>query len=463
MSYCQNTSIGINLALGFGPLPGNLIRSRVSNNASLPVSNSAPSDLLTYNIAARSARMQWNFTGANTTHTIQYKETNVIGNWIEFQTIKNTILLSNLLPNTNYDWRIKGNCSEYTEIQTFATNNNQPSYCQPVDQCSKAIGIGLNSVSINNLPLSAASDCTAGGYTFNTTAPVPQLVAGQSYTFNFSLIGYNFAQHIKAWIDYNNDGEFTSDELIAETKTTLTTNFSGTFKVPDNQISTSTRVRIRSNYFYSNFNSCDNLSLGETEDYLVNFIPSTPLPVKFVSINLSRENNNAVLNWQTTDEESGFLFDIEKSINAKDFKNIGKIPGSGPSSQLNKYIFREEITESDVPTIYYRIKMPDGSDNFVYSRIVSLNFNALANPEITIWPNPFQDNLKLSIKTLNKGLVHFTLYNIQGRVVNREQKYIFPGETNYEMKNLPGLSAGNYILKINDEKNFYSEIMIKNP
>ncbi len=463
MSYCQNTSIGINLALGFGPLPGNLIRSRVSNNNTLPVSNSMPSDLLAYNVAARSATLQWNFSGSNTSHILQYKTTSSTGNWIELQTIKNTILLSNLSPNTNYNWRIKGNCSEYTEIQTFATNNTQPTYCQPVDQCSKAIGVGINSVFINNLSLSTASDCAVGGYTFNTSAPIPQLIAGQSYAFNISLIGYNFAQYIKAWIDYNNDGEFTTDELIAETKTSLTGNFSGTFKTPDNQISLSTRIRIRSNYFYASFNSCDNLSLGETEDYLVNFIPSMPLPVKFISVNVSRQNNNAVLNWETTDEDAGFLFDIEKSINAKDFKNIGQIPGNGPSSQINKYNFSDEIAEQNVPAFYYRIKMPDGSNNFIYSRILALNFNVLANPDIMIWPNPFQDYLKLSIKTLNKGLVHFILYNIQGRAVRRDQKYLLPGETSYEMKNISGLSAGNYILKINDEKNAYSEIVIKNP
>ncbi|MEO6685458.1 MAG: M12 family metallo-peptidase, partial [Dyadobacter sp.] len=358
MSYCQNTSIGINLALGFGTLPGNLIRSRVSNNNTLPVSNSLPSDLLAYNVAARSATLQWNFSGSNTSHILQYKTTSSTENWIELQTTKNIILLSNLSPNTNYNWRVKGNCSEYTEIQTFSTNNSQPTYCQPVDQCSKSIGIGLNSVSINNISLSTASDCAVGGYTFNTSAPVPQLTAGQSYTFNFSLIGYNFAQHIKAWIDYNNDGEFTTDELIAETKTSLTGNFSGTFKTPDNQISLGTRIRIRSNYFYSSFNSCDNLSLGETEDYLVNFIPSMPLPVKFISINVSRQTNNAVLIWETTDEDAGFLFDIEKSINAKDFKNIGKIPGNGPSTQINKYVFNEEIIAPNIPTFYYRIKMP---------------------------------------------------------------------------------------------------------
>ncbi|MFC6196184.1 M12 family metallo-peptidase [Dyadobacter subterraneus] len=463
MSYCQNTSIGINLALGFGPMPGNLIRSRISNNEALPVSNSVPSDLLAYNIAARSSRLQWNFSGSNTSHTIQYKTENSTGNWTEIQTTKNSILLSNLLPNTTYNWRVKGNCSAYTEIQTFATNNDQPTYCQPVDQCSKAIGVGLNSISINNIPLSVGSDCATGGYTFNSSAPVPQLVIGQSYAFNFSLIGYNFAQHIKAWIDYNNDGELSADELIAETKTSPSASFSGTFKIPDNQISLTTRIRIRSNYFYQNFNSCDNLSLGETEDYLVNFVPVTPLPVKFVSINVNRQNNKAILAWETTDEDGGFSFDIEKSINAKDFKSIGKIPENGPSSRNNKYTFSEEIAEQNVPAFYYRVKMPDNSDNIIYSRIVALNLNALANPDINIWPNPFQDYLRFSIKTQNKGLVHFTLYNIQGRAIKRGQKYLFPGETSYEMKNFPGLTAGNYILKINDDKNSYSKVLIKTP
>ncbi|MBK7095123.1 MAG: PKD domain-containing protein [Saprospiraceae bacterium] len=35
MSYCHLNSVGINLALGFGPQPGNLIRNRYNNAACL--------------------------------------------------------------------------------------------------------------------------------------------------------------------------------------------------------------------------------------------------------------------------------------------------------------------------------------------------------------------------------------------------------------------------------------------
>jgi hypothetical protein len=463
MSYCQNTSIGINLALGFGPLPGNLIRRRISNNTALPVSNTIPSELIAYDISARSARVKWNFTGANTTHTIQYKILSSTENWTELQTTKNTILLSGLLPNSTYSWRIKGNCSEYTEIQNFTMNNNQPLYCQPVDQCSQVTGIGLNAVSINNLSLSVSSGCATGGYNFNSTATAPQLTAGQNYAFNFGLIGHSFPQHLKVWIDYNSDGEFSTAELVAETKTSLTSDFSGKFKVPDNQIAITTRMRVRVNYFYQAFDACENLALGETEDYLINLLPATPLPVKFVTIGVSRQSNSAVLTWQTTDEDAGFSFDIEKSNNAKDFNTIGKIAGDGPSSQINRYTFSEELSEQDSSTVYYRVKMPDGSDKLIYSRIVALDNSALSNPEIRIWPNPFQNNLKFTIKTQHKGLINFTLYNIQGREIKSDQKYVLPGETNYEMKNFPVLSAGNYIIKIHDGKNSYSNVLIKNP
>lgn len=463
MSYCQNTSIGINLALGFGPLPGNLIRSRISNNTALPVSNSAPSELFTYDISARSARIKWNFTGANTMHTIQYKLNNSTENWAEVKTSKNTILLSGLLPNSTYNWRIKGNCSEYTDIQSLVTNNNPPNYCQPVDLCSKVTGIGLNSVSVHNLPLSVSSGCAVDGYTFNSTATAPQLMAGQNYAFNFGLIGYSFPQHLKVWIDYNSDGEFSTAELVAETKTSLTSDFSGNFKVPDNQIAITTRMRVRVNYFYQTFDACENLALGETEDYPINLIQATPLPVKFVTVAVSRQNNNAVLTWQTTDEDPGYSFDIEKSNNAKDFSRIGKVAGRGPSSQINRYTFCSELSEQDSPTVYYRIKMPDGSDQFIFSRIVALDNSVLSDSEIRIWPNPFQDYLKFTIKTQNKGLVHFTIYNLQGRVIKSDQKYLISGETSYEMKNFSGLSTGNYLIKIDDEKNSFSEILIKNP
>ena len=458
MSYCQNTSIGINLAQGFGLLPGNLIRSKIAEAVSLPTSNAVPTGLVSTTFV-RSARLKWEYTGANILHILQYK-TPGSASWMEIQTTKNEILLSGLTPNTAYQWRVKGNCSEYTPVLNFATNENQPLYCQPKDLCVKEIGIGVDAISLAGVALSVASSCAVDGYSFNTKI-VPQLKVGEAATMSISLINYSYPQYVKAWIDYNNDGEFADNEIVIESASFLTSSLAASFTVPVNQVLLTTRVRVRTNYYYKSFNACENLSLGETEDYLVSFIPAPPLPVKFVSFNASKESGNAVLKWETVDEDPGFSFEIERSINARDFYKTGNVLGKGPSTKSNIYTYKEGLGELDALRVYYRIKMPDGLGNYIYSRITHLMLNNLSESSVSIWPNPFRNILNFSVNYLNKGLITIKLYNSSGAAIRQYHHYLSRGNLSIQIENTNDIPAGTYIIEISDQVSFFSKTLIK--
>jgi len=460
MSYCQNTASGINLAKGFGVLPGNLIRAKVAASASLPVSNEIPSGLFSAGYV-RSARLKWNFTGGNFSYMLEYKPENSTESWTQIATSHNEILLSDLTPNTTYVWRVSGNCSGYSETVRFSTNDSQPVYCQPADLCVKQFGVGIQAITVNGQALSISSDCSPGGYSFHNTAPVPQLVQGKSGSISISLIGYSYPQYVKAWIDYNNDGEFTSSELISESLTSLTGSFLATFNVSDQQILLSTRLRVRTNYFYQNFTSCENLALGETEDYTVQFIPDQPLPVKFVYVDVFRENEKAVLKWKSVDEDPGLSFEIEKSLNAKDFIKIGSVPGYGLSVQPNEYLFSEELSEYRNSVIYYRIKMREKSGGYTYSRMVSLNINTLAGTSLTVWPNPFTDHLLFSIHNAQRGWIAVKLFNIKGILIKEYKRLLSTENQSVMLDNLASLPPGTYLLEISDEKLSISSSIIK--
>ena len=74
MSYCHLTSAGINLANGFGTLPGNLIRDRVQNSSCLSTSSAIPSNLTASNIYRSTAQLNWTETGSNSTFTVNYRQ-----------------------------------------------------------------------------------------------------------------------------------------------------------------------------------------------------------------------------------------------------------------------------------------------------------------------------------------------------------------------------------------------------
>lgn len=79
MSYCHLTQYGINFNNGFGPLPGDKIRSRVAAVGCLGTSCgggggcSAPTGLNISNITSTTATAAWNAVSGATSYKFEYK------------------------------------------------------------------------------------------------------------------------------------------------------------------------------------------------------------------------------------------------------------------------------------------------------------------------------------------------------------------------------------------------------
>lgn len=163
MSYCHLTSVGINLSLGFGPLPKALILDRINTRGC--VSNCdpngppldtcwAPENLVTWNLTSTSAKVTWNSrpgTLNNYSYSPEYK-TQSSSTWIILpSTIPALQNLSSLTPSTQYNFRVKTNCTQGTSgysSTNFSTLNAPP----PPDSCRgvyKTPGISIQGSTTN--------------------------------------------------------------------------------------------------------------------------------------------------------------------------------------------------------------------------------------------------------------------------------------------------------------------------
>ena len=85
-------------------------------------------------------------------------------------------------------------------------------------------------------------------------------------------------QDTKIWIDFNNDGDFTADELIVEETNQF--NPSGTVIINDSPIlETKLRMRVSSDVVGANLNGCADQTFGQTEDYAVIINPALMPPI----------------------------------------------------------------------------------------------------------------------------------------------------------------------------------------
>ncbi|HFA51380.1 MAG TPA: VCBS repeat-containing protein, partial [Bacteroidetes bacterium] len=111
---------------------------------------------------------------------------------------------------------------------------------------------------------------------------------------------------------------------------------------------------------------------GGLSGNLFYFKNTTLLPVELAGFNATKKQGEAMLYWQTASEKNNEGFEIQYSINGKNWRRIGFVNGSGDYFGTKDY---EYIHQNPQPGInYYRLKQLDFNGHFEYSKTVSLYF-----------------------------------------------------------------------------------------
>jgi hypothetical protein len=116
-----------------------------------------------------------------------------------------------------------------------------------------------------------------------------------------------------------------------------------------------------------------------------------PLPVTLTRFAAVAEGRSALLSWATTEETNSERFDIERSLNGKQWNAIGSVASTGESKVLVNYTYTDASPRSG--TNLYRLKMIDKDGTFAYSVIRDVK---IEGPSVIIYPNPVSDKLLIS-------------------------------------------------------------------
>ncbi len=167
-------------------------------------------------------------------------------------------------------------------------------------------------------------------------------------------------------------------------------------------------------------------------------VSPVPLPVILTSFTASKEAQTSLLSWSTTEESNSDHFDIQHSVNAKNWSSIGIVSAQGESKVLKKYTFTHE--EPAGGENLYRLKMVDKDGTFAYSRIVSLLFDegAIAN----IYPNPARTFVNV---TASQPISEVQLINLSGVTMMSKN---FNGTNKKEPWTFGAIIPGAYQVKI---------------
>lgn len=176
---------------------------------------------------------------------------------------------------TQYTYRIRPSNATTVGLSPAISLTTGP--CHPFYENGCGSGDGLTSFVINDTPLSINSGCSANGYT-SYTATSTTLTAGKTYPFSGTLISSISQQGVTVWADLNRNGlyETSENELIYQTPTPQAVPFSGTLTLPATLTSGTLSLRVMVRYDAVPFDPCGSYAYGETEDYVLSVVNTTP-------------------------------------------------------------------------------------------------------------------------------------------------------------------------------------------
>ncbi len=289
MSYCHLTSTGINFNNGFGPLPGDLLRSRVASKSCItscevgePVC-SVPSNVQTSNVSATGFTVSWNAVGSAVSYDVRYRESG--GSWITVSTGGTSYNVTGLSPLTSYQVQVQSNCAD--EVSGFSGSANVTTISDEVTYCASS-GNDFSYEWIAGVLFNGVSKTSgAAGYSdFTNVLLSAQQGESVSLTLTPGFANSTYNEYFTVWADFNGDGDFDDMGETLYQSGAVRAAVSGTASIPANATLGATRLRVSMRYNAAP-SSCGSFSYGEVEDYTLVVEEDVPQPCN-TPLNLSQ-------------------------------------------------------------------------------------------------------------------------------------------------------------------------------
>lgn len=160
------------------------------------------------------------------------------------------------------------------------------------------------------------------------------------------------------------------------------------------------------------------------------------VPIDLINFEASKSNDYVQLDWSTASEVNNAYFDIERSIDGRNFTLIDNVRGANNSNTLRNYTVFDKTPFTGLN--YYRLKQVDFDGRFDYSKTEEVDFeNSLT---FDIYPNPASDNIFIQSSEAYESI---EILNVLGKLV-------YQREAAGSSVSLHSLPSGIYYIRILD-------------
>jgi hypothetical protein len=165
------------------------------------------------------------------------------------------------------------------------------------------------------------------------------------------------------------------------------------------------------------------------------------LPVELISIECKQvTSNTSMLVWSTATEIDNEGFEVEKSIDGKEFNSIGWVDGVGNSIVTENYKFTDY---SFTYSAYYRLKQIDYDGTYEYHPVIKVKF--VGENRVSFSPSLVTNQMTANgpIDTIVSGKV----VDLSGNIVFIFDRKSIPELQTLLDRKIPALKSSTYIIQ----------------
>lgn len=203
------------------------------------------------------------------------------------------------------------------------------------------------------------------------------------------------------------------------------------------------------------FKSDPNITDGDDNGFHELAVNLTDFSVQLI------ENSIAHLEWTVEDEINFSHYEIERSIDGKNWSFIQKINAQGGDDSPHNYAWKDAhlpTKSSKNPIVYYRLKMIDKDKSFEYSDIRNIE-NTILQTEWTIYPNPSTGNINIVSSQQNIEHYLIKITDFTGKVIYQINETLLSNKIGLNLSHLP---TGIYWLQVGDNTQIHTEKIVLN-
>lgn len=184
---------------------------------------------------------------------------------------------------------------------------------------------------------------------------------------------------------------------------------------------------------------------GETffgELYAILATTNWALPLSLLNFNAGLKNTSVETQWQTVAEQGFSHFNVQRSLDGKNFKNIAKVAARGSTNgNTQNYSYTDEqVTNHETDKLYYRLQLVDVDGSIEFSPISMVKLFGKNN--ITISPNPARDQIRVS----GSNMHIIQVYDFMGRLLTT----VNAKGSSFIAVSIASFSPGSYRVRVVD-------------